>query len=77
MIEFANKPKDIIAFATDIDEALQAQNVYYKDLIKGKVLKPLCVSILQTGAFHSYMKSKGKLGGQNKIPRLANDRKNC
>jgi hypothetical protein len=75
MIEFANKPKDIIAFAADIDEALQAQNVYYKDLIKGKVLKPLCVSILQTGAFHSYMKSKGKLGGQNKIPRLANDRK--
>jgi len=75
LIEFANKPNDINAFAIDLDEALCAQNVYYKELVKGKVLRPLCISILQTGAFHGYMKSKGKLGGQNKIPRLANDRK--
>ena len=75
LIEFASKPNNINAFAADIDEALCAQNAYYKDLVNGKVLKPLNIYTLQPGAFHRYMKSKGRLGGQNKIPRLANDRK--
>ncbi len=75
LIEFTKKPNNINAFAADIDLALCAQNTYYKDLINGKILKPLNISSLQTGAFLRYMKSKGKLGGQNKIPRLANDRK--
>jgi len=75
LIEFANKPNNINAFAANIDKALCAQNTYYKELVRGKVLKSLSIYALQTGAFHRYMKSKGRLGGQNKIPRLANDRK--
>ncbi len=73
-IEFEEKPKDAIQFANEIDEALQEQNVYYKDLITGKVLRPLVINELHREAFMNAMKSKGKLGGQNKIPRLANDR---
>jgi hypothetical protein len=53
---------------------MNAQNIYYKDLITGKVLQPLKLTILQANAFIDYMKSEGKLGGQNKVPRLANDR---
>jgi hypothetical protein len=73
-IEFEEKPKDTIQFASEIDQALQEQNVYYKDLIAGKVLRPLVINELNKEAFMNAMKSKGKLGGQNKIPRLANDR---
>jgi hypothetical protein len=51
-----------------------AQNIYYKDLILGKVLQPLKLTMLPANAFIDYMKSQGKLGGQNKVPRLANDR---
>jgi len=58
-----------------IDENLQAQNSYYKDLVEGKILRQLKITSLPKNAFHKYMKSQGKLGGQNKIPRLANDRK--
>ena len=54
---------------------MQKQNPYYKDLIEGKVLQTLKVNRLQKGSFQAYMKSQGKLGGQNKLPRLANDRK--
>jgi hypothetical protein len=53
---------------------MNAQNIYYKDLITGKVLQPLKLTILKPNAFIDYMKSQGKLGGQNKVPRLANDR---
>ncbi|TRZ46040.1 GH3 auxin-responsive promoter family protein [Robertkochia solimangrovi] len=73
-IEFENEPTDLTKFASAIDQAMQKQNTYYNDLITGKVLQPLKISkVLQEG-FNNYMKSKGKLGGQNKIQRLANDR---
>jgi phenylacetate-coenzyme A ligase PaaK-like adenylate-forming protein len=74
-IEFATEPNDIDLFANSLDELLQDQNSYYKDLISGKVLKELEIKTLQKGAFNLYMKTQGKLGGQNKVPRLANDRK--
>ena len=53
---------------------MQIHNIYYKDLIEGKVLKELEIITLKEGVFKKYMKSKGKLGGQNKLPRLSNDR---
>ncbi len=74
-IEFQNEPEDISVLARKIDEALQRQNSYYLDLIEGKVLQPLRISIVKKNGFQNYMKSIGKLGGQNKIPRLSNDRK--
>jgi hypothetical protein len=74
-IEFENEPEDILAFAKKIDESLQKQNSYYFDLIKGKVLQPLIIRKVKKGGFDTYMKSIGKLGGQNKLPRLSNDRK--
>ncbi|MGB2414909.1 MAG: hypothetical protein ACPH9L_05655, partial [Flavobacteriaceae bacterium] len=55
--------------------ALQSQNSYYLDLIQGKVLQPLKITPVQKGGFQNYMKTIGKLGGQNKTPRLSNDRK--
>ena len=74
-IEFENSPSDIEAFAAQIDTALQLQNSYYLDLIQGKVLQPLKITRVQKGGFQTYMKTIGKLGGQNKTPRLSNDRK--
>ncbi|MBC3758502.1 GH3 auxin-responsive promoter family protein [Hyunsoonleella sp. SJ7] len=74
-IEFENEPKDMSSFAKKIDESLQTQNTYYFDLISGKVLQPLKIKKVQKGGFKDYMKTIGKLGGQNKIPRLSNDRK--
>lgn len=74
-IEFENQPEDLSALAKKIDQSLQQQNSYYFDLIAGKVLKPLQISKVEKNGFQNYMKSIGKLGGQNKIPRLANDRK--
>ena len=74
-VEFENAPKDISALAKKIDASLQKQNSYYLDLIEGKVLQPLKISKVNKNGFQNYMKSIGKLGGQNKIPRLANDRK--
>ncbi|QLE01078.1 GH3 auxin-responsive promoter family protein [Galbibacter sp. BG1] len=74
-IEFEDEPKDLTAFAKKIDETLQQQNSYYLDLIEGKVLQQLKITSLKPGAFSSYMKSQGKLGGQNKVQRLSNDRK--
>lgn len=73
-VEFRRQPNDLAAFSRDIDEKLQELNVYYEDLIQGKILRPLSVVSLQPNAFRDYMKSIGKLGGQNKVPRLANDR---
>ena len=75
LIEFATEPNDMGLFAKCLDELLQVQNPYYKDLISGKVLKELEIKTLQKGAFNLYMKTQGRLGGQNKVPRLANDRK--
>jgi len=74
-IEFENSPSDLEAFAAQIDSALQLQNSYYLDLIQGKVLQPLKIIQVQKGGFQRYMKTIGKLGGQNKTPRLSNDRK--
>ena len=74
-IEFENAPENLSEMAKHLDKSLQKQNSYYFDLIKGKVLQPLKISTIKKGGFTSYMKSIGKLGGQNKIPRLSNDRK--
>jgi len=74
-IEFGNKPADLNEFAKKVDESLQEKNSYYYDLIVGKILQPLKITVIEKGGFNSYMKSVGKLGGQNKVPRLANDRK--
>jgi GH3 auxin-responsive promoter len=73
-IEFENEPEDCDAFAKAIDNAMRKQNVYYDDLIVGKVLKTLVITKIAKNGFQNYMKSIGKLGGQNKIPRLSNDR---
>lgn len=75
MIEFDTPPTDITAFAAQLDQAMEAQNIYYQDLIQGKVLQPLVVTAVKKDGFKHYMKSIGKLGGQNKVPRLSNDRK--
>lgn len=74
LIEFENGPQDLAAFSKKIDDAMRKQNVYYEDLISGKVLRNLVVSKVVKNGFQDYMKSIGKLGGQNKIPRLSNDR---
>jgi hypothetical protein len=74
-IEFSHPPKDIEGFRLKLDNALRARNVYYDDLIKGGILQTLKITQLKKDAFISYMKSIGKLGGQNKVPRLSNERK--
>ena len=75
LIEFAAPPKDLTAFALELDNQLRVSNVYYDDLISGNILRTLIVTALKKNAFIDYMKSQGKLGGQNKVPRLGNDRK--
>jgi hypothetical protein len=74
LIEFATRPVNMPAFARRIDEHMRKLNVYYDDLIAGSILQMLNIVPLQKDAFRDYMKSKGKLGGQNKVPRLSNDR---
>jgi hypothetical protein len=74
-IEFENTPENMDEFAVKIDNAMRKQNVYYDDLIVGKVLRTLIITKVQKNGFQDYMKSIGKLGGQNKLPRLSNDRK--
>lgn len=73
-VEFDNLPDDLDAFATKVDQMMVQQNIYYRDLIEGNILQPLKIRPLQRDTFRLYMKSQGKLGGQNKVPRLANDR---
>ncbi|MGO3262535.1 MAG: GH3 family domain-containing protein [Mesonia sp.] len=75
LIEFEEEPKNLDIFALSLDGYLQEQNSYYLDLIAGKILKPLVITSVNKNGFKAYMKSIGKLGGQNKIPRLSNDRK--
>ena len=58
-----------------MDKIMQRQNIYYKDLIQGKILSPLRITKIKKGGFNLFMKSVGKLGGQNKVPHLSNDRK--
>lgn len=73
-IEFENKPSNLEEFARKVDENLRKKNVYYDDLISGKILRPLKLTTVKKNGFIDYMKSVGKLGGQNKVPRLSNDR---
>ena len=74
-IEFENEPENLAEFTNKIDASMQAQNIYYFDLIAGKVLRPLVIRKVKKGGFHEYMKSIGKFGGQNKIPQLSDNRK--
>jgi len=74
-IEFGKSPADLKAFALKVDKALQKKNIYYFDLITGNILQPLHIQSLKKDTFIDYMRSEGKLGGQNKVPRLSNDRK--
>jgi phenylacetate-coenzyme A ligase PaaK-like adenylate-forming protein len=74
-IEFENEPEDEVAFTEAIDQAMRKQNIYYDDLIVGNVLRKVVITKVAKNGFQDYMKSIGKLGGQNKIPRLSNDRK--
>lgn len=74
-IEFSNPPQNMEAFRLELDGQLRQLNVYYDDLITGNILCTLKISVLKKNAFIEYMKSQGKLGGQNKVPRLSNDRK--
>jgi hypothetical protein len=73
-IEFENEPSDLEAFELAVDASMRKQNIYYDDLIRGNVLRTLKINKIQQNGFVSYMKSIGKLGGQNKLPRLCNDR---
>jgi hypothetical protein len=74
-IEFEDARDNLPEIAQKLDSVLQSQNSYYKDLLDGNMLQQLKISPLEKGAFQGYMKSQGKLGGQNKVPRLSNDRK--
>lgn len=74
-VEFENMPKNLEDFALKVDRNLRDKNIYYDDLITGNILRNLVITPLRRGAFIDYMKSIGKLGGQNKVPRLSNDRK--
>ena len=74
-VEFDEIPADLDRFAQFLDREMVKQNIYYDDLIQGSVLKPLVIRVLKKDSFRAYMKAQGKLGGQNKVPRLSNDRK--
>ena len=74
LIEFGENPTCIEEFEKELDRQMCLLNVYYQDLINGNVLRPLKISLVKKHGFQNYMKSLGKLGGQNKVPRLANDR---
>lgn len=75
LIEFEKEPEDLAAFALTLDQQLRTKNVYYDDLIGGNILSPLKIAVIRKNGFIEYMRSIGKLGGQNKVPRLSNDRK--
>ena len=74
LIEFDVMPPNLDAFANKIDSLMQAKNIYYKDLLEGNILRNAVITKIAPEGFTNFMKSRGKLGGQNKIPRLANDR---
>jgi hypothetical protein len=73
-IEFENKPHDMSEFIRKLDAQMRRKNIYYDDLISGNILQPLKIRLVRKNGFIDYMKSIGKLGGQNKVPRLSNDR---
>jgi hypothetical protein len=74
-IEFAKRPADIELFRKTLEAEMCRKNIYYNDLVKGNVLQNLKLAFVKRSGFNEYMKSQGKLGGQNKVPRLSNDRK--
>jgi hypothetical protein len=74
-VEFDQVPAQLDQLAKRVEELMVKQNIYYEDLIKGNILQKLKIRPLKSGAFREYMKTQGKLGGQNKVPRLSNDRK--
>jgi len=74
-VEFAKEPDDIKSFCEELERIMREKNIYYNDLIKGNVLRTLVLTKVKRDGFNEYMKSQGKLGGQNKVPRLANERK--
>jgi hypothetical protein len=74
-IEFENEPNNLHDFAMKVDDNLRRKNIYYNDLISGNILQPLKIRVIKKNGFIDYMKSLGKLGGQNKVPRLSNDRR--
>jgi hypothetical protein len=74
-VEFDEIPEDLNRFSQFLDQEMMKQNIYYDDLIQGVVLRPLIIRPLKRDSFRAYMKTLGKLGGQNKVPRLSNDRK--
>jgi hypothetical protein len=74
-VEFEERPADLADFAVRVDNNLRTKNIYYDDLISGNILQPLQIRTVKKNGFIDYMKSVGKLGGQNKVPRLSNDRK--
>ncbi len=74
-VEFEKQPENLTAFALKVDHHLRRKNIYYQDLLQGNILQPLSIHPVRKNGFIDYMKSIGKLGGQNKVPRLSNDRK--
>ena len=66
--------KDISTFSAIIDESMQRESSYYKELSEGNILRPAVISAVSKGGFEAYMSAEGKLGGQNKVKRLSNDR---
>lgn len=74
MIEFSQLPENLDDFAQALNEEMSRQNAYYRDLTLGQVLRNLVITPVKEGGFQQYMKSQGKLGGQNKTPRLSNNR---
>ncbi|MDX1408649.1 MAG: GH3 auxin-responsive promoter family protein, partial [Saprospiraceae bacterium] len=74
LVEFEAIPEDLAGFATRLNQAMVNQNIYYQDLIEGHILRPAQITIIRPGGFHAYLAAQGKLGGQNKVPRLMNTR---
>jgi GH3 auxin-responsive promoter len=74
-VECDTPPTNLEQFAAELDQSMRQQNIYYDDLLVGGILRPLMIRYLPRDAFRNYMKQEGKLGGQNKVPRLSNDRK--
>jgi phenylacetate-coenzyme A ligase PaaK-like adenylate-forming protein len=74
LIEFELEPTNLEKFALSIDHTMRQKNIYYNDLISGKILRPLIIKKVMKDGFQNYMKSIGKLGGQNKIPRISDNR---
>lgn len=73
-VEFEDIPENLSAFALKVDHNLRQKNIYYDDLLTGNILQPLKIRPIRRQGFIDFMKSIGKLGGQNKVPRLSNDR---